>query len=91
MSIDLPKKDQGMVPREYWRLNFDGASKTSTSGACLVLQSLDDFVAEYALKMDFLMTNNEVEYETLIVGIGLAKSLRVRNWKIWGLEIGNHK
>ena len=34
--------------------------------------------------MTSLQTNNEAEYEALIVGIGLAKALRVKNIKIRG-------
>lgn len=30
------------------------------------------------------MTNNEVEYEALIAGLGLAETLRVKNLKIYG-------
>ena len=37
---------------------------------------------EYALKLDFPIINNEAEYEALIVGISLAKALRVKNIKI---------
>ena len=43
---------------------------------------------EYALNLDFPTTNNEAEYETLIVGIDLAKALRVKNIKIcWNLRL----
>ena len=54
------------------------------SGACLVLQSPEGFLVEYALKLDFPTTNNEADYETLIAQIGLAKALRVKNIKICG-------
>ena len=45
--------------KEYWMLYFDGASKTNSSGAGLVLQSPDGFLIEYALMLDFPTTNNE--------------------------------
>ena len=65
-------------------LYFDGASKRKTSGAGLVQQSPEGFIVEYALKLDFLTTNNKAEYEALIVGIGLDKAMRVKNIKIRG-------
>ena len=65
-------------------LYFDGASKTKTSGAGLVLQNPEGFTVEYALNLDFPTTNNKVEYEALIAGIGLAKALRVKNKQICG-------
>ncbi|XP_063942119.1 uncharacterized protein LOC135149915 [Daucus carota subsp. sativus] len=69
-------------PKEYWLLFFDGASKTKGSGAGLVLQSPDGFTVEYAIKLDFPTTNNEAEYEALIAGLGLARTLRVKNLKM---------
>ncbi|XP_074323600.1 uncharacterized protein LOC141660511 [Apium graveolens] len=39
---------------------------------------------EYALKLDFPITNNEAEYETLIAGLGLARAVRAKNLKVCG-------
>ncbi|KAL8105088.1 hypothetical protein AgCh_029034 [Apium graveolens] len=54
------------------------------NGAGLVLQSLDGFLIEYAMKLDFPTTNNEAEYEALIAGLGLAGTLRVKNLRVHG-------
>ena len=51
------------------------------------MQIPEGFIVEYALKLDFPMMNNEAEYEALIVGIGLARALRVNNIKICGDSI----
>ncbi|XP_074324061.1 uncharacterized protein LOC141660983 [Apium graveolens] len=48
----------------------------------LVLQSLNGFIIEYALKLDFPTTNNEVEYEALIGGLGLARAVRAKKLKV---------
>ena len=37
---------------------------------------------EEAQKLNFQATNNEVEYEALIYGLGLAKQLRVKLLKV---------
>ena len=73
-----------MTRKEYWKLYFDGVSKTKISGAGLVLQIPEGFILEYALKLDFPTMNNESEYEAPIAGICLANSLRVKNIKICG-------
>ena len=73
-----------MNPKEYWTLYFNGASKTKTNGASLVLQILEAFTVEYALKLDFSTTNKEAEYEALIADLGLAKALRANNVKKCG-------
>ncbi|XP_074377012.1 uncharacterized protein LOC141718528 [Apium graveolens] len=72
-----------MTLKEYWVLHFDGASKTKSSGAGLVLQSPDRFMIEYALKLDFPTINNKAEYEALIVGLGLARAMRAKNLKFY--------
>ncbi|XP_074354866.1 uncharacterized protein LOC141693611 [Apium graveolens] len=68
--------------KEYWVLHFDGASKTKSSGADLVLKSPNGFMIEYAFKLDFPNTNNEAEYEALIEGLGLARAVRAKNLKV---------
>ncbi|XP_063950861.1 uncharacterized protein LOC135153043 [Daucus carota subsp. sativus] len=50
----------------------------------MVLRSPDGFTVEYAIKLDFPTTNNEAEYEALIAGLGLARTLRVKNLKVCG-------
>ena len=84
MEIEAQDKDENLILKEYWILFFDGASKATSSGAGLVLKSPEDFIIEYAIKLDFPTTNNEAEYEALIAGFGLAKALRVKNLKICG-------
>ncbi|WOH00585.1 hypothetical protein DCAR_0519954 [Daucus carota subsp. sativus] len=80
--VEEPKEEE--KPKDYWLLFFDGASKTKNSGAGLVLRSLDGFTVEYVIKLDFPTTNNEAEYEALIAGLGLARTLRVKNLKVCG-------
>ncbi|XP_074342083.1 uncharacterized protein LOC141679491 [Apium graveolens] len=70
--------------KEFRVLYFDGASKTNSIGAGLFLQSLDGFLTEYAMKLDFPTINNEAKYEALIAGLGLAGTLKVKNLKVCG-------
>lgn len=79
-----PAKEEDLTLKEYWILFFDGASKTNSSGAGLVLQSPDGFMIKYALKLDFPTKNNEAEYEALIAGLGLARAVRAKN--LWRLK-----
>ncbi|GAV57818.1 RVT_3 domain-containing protein [Cephalotus follicularis] len=61
-----------------WKLSVDGSSCISWSGAGLVLPSPDAWTLEYALRFGFKATNNEAEWEALIVGLTIAKHLEVR-------------
>ena len=67
-----------------WRLSMDGAANTQGSGASLILTSQDVIDVEYALRFGFQASNNEAEYEAVIVGLNLAHSIEADQ-----LEVNN--
>ncbi|XP_010241945.1 PREDICTED: uncharacterized protein LOC104586412 [Nelumbo nucifera] len=58
-----------------WKLFVDGSYNAKGSRAGLVLLTPDDVVLEYALRFDFLASNNEAEYEALLTSLQLASDL----------------
>ena len=58
-----------------WRLSVDGATNAQGSGTGLILTSPDGINVEYALRLGFQASNNEAEYEDVIVGLNLAHSM----------------
>ena len=60
-----------------WRLSVDGAANAQGSGVGLILISSDGIDVEYALRFGFQASNNEAEYEAIIVGLNLAHSMEV--------------
>nr|KAJ0216727.1 hypothetical protein LSAT_V11C300147310 [Lactuca sativa] len=58
-----------------WTLYTDGASSREGSGAGLILTSPEGESVTYALHFDFHTSNNEAEYEALLVGLRLAKQM----------------
>ena len=54
---------------------MDEAANAQGSGEGLILTSLDRIDVEYALRFGFQASNNEAEYETVIVGLNLARSM----------------
>ena len=65
LALDLP----------IWRLSVDGAANSQGSCEGLILTSPDGIDVEYALRFGFQASNNEAEYETVIVGLNLAHSM----------------
>ncbi|XP_077242600.1 uncharacterized protein LOC143883127 [Tasmannia lanceolata] len=55
-----------------WSLFVDGSSNKQGSGAGLILTGPDGLSIEYVLRFCFKASNNEAEYEALIVGMKLA-------------------
>ena len=68
-----PIKTTQLAPNlPIWRLFVDGAPNSQGSGAGLILTSLNGIDVEYALRLGFQASNNEAEYEAIIVGLNLA-------------------
>ena len=67
-----------------WRLSVDGAANAQGSGAGLIMTSLDEIDVEYALRYDFQASNNEAEYEAVIVGLNLTHSMEADQLEVSG-------
>ncbi|GAA0146162.1 hypothetical protein LIER_06182 [Lithospermum erythrorhizon] len=64
-----------------WVLFVDGARNEKGSGARILIRSPDNMVMEYALRFTFSTTNNKVEYEAMVAGMDIVKSLGIT--RIW--------
>jgi ribonuclease HI len=73
------KEDEQSEEDEAWTVNIDGSSTKEMSGAGVILVSLEKDKLKYALQLRFRATNNEAEYEALLVGLKLSKSMGVKN------------
>nr|GEY43221.1 reverse transcriptase domain-containing protein [Tanacetum cinerariifolium] len=62
-----------------WILFMDRSSCTDGSGAGLILTNPEGMDFTYALRFGFYTTNNEAEYEALIVRLRIAEQMGVRN------------
>ena len=69
---------EGRKAEEYpqWSIHTDGSSNRQASRAGIVLHSLEGDEIECMVRLDFLTTNNEAEYEALMAGLDLAKVAR---------------
>ena len=54
---------------------MDGLSTLHTGGIGVLLQSSEGDELKYKIHLQYSATNNEVEYEALLKGLELAKSL----------------
>ena len=55
-------------------MHTDASSNRQVGGADVVLLSPEGDVVECMVRLDFPTINNEVEYEALVAGLGLAKA-----------------
>ena len=62
---------------------MDGSSNKQAGGASVVLHTSEGDKIECMICLDFATTNNEVEYEALVVGLDLAKAAGVENMVVY--------
>ena len=69
---ELPQPNTSPNSEGWWTLHIDGASRQSGSGIGLQLTSPTGEKIEQAVRLGFGASNNESEYEALIVEVELA-------------------
>jgi ribonuclease HI len=57
---------------------FDGSYTLKGVGAGIVLIPPEGDMLKYVIQIEFLTTNNTLEYEGLVTGLWLAKELGIR-------------
>ncbi|GKE19660.1 reverse transcriptase domain-containing protein [Tanacetum coccineum] len=80
-SPDTAMKVEEELP-DPWTLFTDGSSCVDGSGAGLILTDPKGTEFTYALRFRFEVTNNEAEYEALIVGLKIAEQMGVKNLQV---------
>ncbi|XP_074315443.1 uncharacterized protein LOC141651638 [Silene latifolia] len=66
-----------------WELHVDGASNTKGAGVGLVLKSPQGKQIIQAVRCEFKATNNEAEYEALILGLQLALEMQINHINVY--------
>ena len=66
-----------------WEVYIDGASNQKGSGVGLVLMSSEKVVIEKFLRLNFSATNNEAEYETLLVEMAMVQRMGGKSIKLF--------
>ncbi|CAL2238412.1 unnamed protein product [Prunus armeniaca] len=78
-KVDAERFDNSLP---LWILHVDGSANQQGYGAGLVLTTPDGSKVEYALRFNFRTSNNEAEYEALLAGLRLAKSMSMKQISI---------
>ena len=58
-----------------WKVYVDGVANQRGSGVGLVLISPEKTIIEKSLRLGFLATNNEAEYEALLQGMAMVQKM----------------
>ena len=63
---------------DLWTINTDGSSTQQGGGAGIVITSPEKDVLKYGVQLKFPITNNEAEYEALLIGLRIARARRAK-------------
>ncbi|GKA72071.1 reverse transcriptase domain-containing protein [Tanacetum coccineum] len=74
---------EGLKLESIWKLYTDGASSSDGSGVGLMLIIPEGREYTYALCFEFETTNNEAEYEVLLVGLRIAREMEIKSLAIF--------
>ena len=66
-----------------WEVYVNGASNRKGSGIGLVLISPEKIIIEKSLRLDFSSTNNEAEYEALLIGMAMIQRIGGNSVKLF--------
>ena len=79
-------KDQRIFPKSEYLLQFDGCSKGNPgkSGAGAVIYNFENEIWGKSIFVGNKNTNNEAEYNGLIIGLTEAKNMGIKNLHVEG-------
>ncbi|KAM1702094.1 hypothetical protein ACFXTN_025272 [Malus domestica] len=76
----------GMVETcdNYWTMYFNGSSISISTGVKIVIQCPTHSRWYFSLTLDFDCTNNQADYEALVIGLGVLHDLRATHVLVLG-------
>ena len=82
--LQMEENEQNFSQVLPWTMYFDRSHAKSMAGAELIIISPDGKITRCVCKLDFKCSNNQAEYEALIIGLGILIELKVQFIKIFG-------
>ena len=64
---------------ERWAIQIDGLSVRKRGGVGVIIITPEGETLKYGVQLAFPATNNEAEYEGVLMGLRVRKALRVKN------------
>lgn len=72
------------MDKNYWTMYFDDSSTMAVSRAGVVVESPQGQRWQFAFQLDLKCTNNQAEYEALIIDLGILKEMKATRVLVYG-------
>jgi ribonuclease HI len=82
LEVSNTPESEALPKKETWIAYVDGSSVIRKSGVDVTLASPDGEKFQYAIKLDFVTTNNEAEYEAVLARLSIAREMGAKNVEI---------
>ena len=82
--VDSDMELVNYVSLRPWKLCFDGSACKEGQGVGIVLVSPRDVIFETSVRLEYFCTNNQAEYEALLLGLQILESMGVKNIEAFG-------
>jgi hypothetical protein len=73
-----------LIDEEGWKLFFDGSVCSQGRGVGCLIVSPSGSEHEISVRLEFDCTNNQAEYEALLIVLGLLVDIGAKNMEIFG-------
>ena len=77
MEFTCPEHENNQ--EELWTIHTDGSSTQKRGEAGVIITSPKGDTLKYEVQLKFPVTNNEVKYEAILMGLRIAQALGVKN------------
>ena len=71
------------VDEVFLTVKVDGSFNKEAGGVRVILETIEKDVIQYAVRLQFLTTNNEAEYEALLTKLKLAKTMGAQKLNVY--------
>ena len=78
-KFTIPNEEDTPDEAERWAVQTDGLSAQKRGGVRVVIIIPEREMLKYGVKLKFLATNNEAEYEGILTRLRITKALRAKN------------
>ena len=85
-KLDMDEKSVGVIFAQCsmpWEVSVDGAANQRGSRVGLILVSPEKITIEKSLRLSFSATNNEAEYEALLMGMMMVQKIGGKTVKVF--------
>ena len=78
-KFTLPDDEKAQDESKWWTILTDRLSVQKKEGVGVIINTPEGETLKYGVRLQFPATNNEAEYEAILIGLKIGRALRAKN------------